>query len=721
MNPALFIGMIGAVLIAAMLGALFEVRRRRARFSALREQRYNVLESIPDGLFILNNQLRFTHVNECAERLLRKDATKLIGTRLDGVLDPLASELMPDIHAARRNGHPLEKLHYFRSSQTWVEVRIQPARDELLVYLRDVTERKHAEAFLSESERRIRLLLHQVPAVLWTVDRNLRFTSVVGSGLSSQALVEGQLMDKPFEELLDPHDHLAEKSAAILRVLEGESTRFEARRADRWLQHHVEPLRDVDGSIVGAIGVALDITEIKEGSDYLARLARQDVMTGLPNRLALEETLLPLLHDARERSEKLAVLFLDIDRFKTINDTMGHRAGDEILRAISKRLRHRLSDADLIFRPGGDEFIIVIRNLQALDSGEDASCGVMGALAEPFAVEGREMFVTASIGTSIFPDNGTTAEELLKQADSAMYRAKAAGRNNVQYYDGTMHETALHRLRLEQDLRKALSRNELRLVLQPIIDTNSKSIVAAEALLRWAHPTLGDIPPDVFIPIAEETGIIVPISHFVIREACQLAALYRALGNPTFRIAVNLSARDFYEPTLPAFLAGCVTASNLTPDALDIEVTESVLVNETALKTLGAVRDMGFRIIMDDFGIGYSSLSYIKRLPISAVKIDKSFIRDVTRSSYDQAIVKAITTLAQSLDFSVIAEGIEYETQHQFIKTVFCGQAQGFYFSEPLEVAQFQIALSTQSIQKRVQPKIAPQRLVAVGASASSS
>lgn len=663
----------------------------RERFA---ERRYNVLEGLPDGCFIVDNDWRFTHVNERAERLLRRDAAQLIGRTLTSVLDPLASELLPEMREVRESGTGTERLQYFHTTHAWIEIRIRPAADEMLVYLRDVTERKTSEALLRESERRVRLLLHQVPAILWTVDLDLRFSSVVGTGLSSQDLKEERLLGQPFERILDRPDTTIDKIDAIRAVFDGESQRFEARRGERWLQHHVEPLRDAAGDIVGAIGVALDVTEIKEGADHLAKLARQDAMTGLPNRLALEETLPEMLAEAGARNETVAVLFIDLDRFKTINDTLGHRVGDELLRAVSARLRSRISENDLIFRPGGDEFIVVLRHMRNGSMAQAVAARILASLTEQFIIENREMFVSASIGTSLFPDNGATPEELLKQADSAMYRAKESGRNNVKVYDGSMHEKAVQRLRLEQDLRQALQRGELRLQYQPIIDTHTGKITAAEALLRWDHPEFGEVQPEKFISLAEETGSIVDISRWVLRTACEQAARSRELGHRKFRIAVNLSARDFYEPDLPQSVAAALALSGITPDALDIEVTESIVLNGMAIKTLAAIREMGIRIIVDDFGIGYSSLSYIKSLPISAIKIDRSFIRDVTRNSYDQAIVRAIATLAQSLDFTVIAEGVESAGQHDFLKTVFCGEAQGFHFSRPIAAAELEAALA---------------------------
>jgi EAL domain-containing protein (putative c-di-GMP-specific phosphodiesterase class I) len=309
---------------------------------------------------------------------------------------------------------------------------------------------------------------------------------------------------------------------------------------------------------------------------------------------------------------------------------------------------------------------------------------VLAAFQEPFEIEGRDLFVTGSVGASIFPQNAQTADELIAFADSAMYRAKESGRNNAKFYDGTMHAHVLERMGLEQDLRQALARDEMRLVFQPVVDTMTRRTIACEALVRWHHPLLGELSPMAFIPIAEESGLIVEIGRWVLREACRKASAMRQTLDPNFRIAVNLSPRDFYEQDFGAMLDTVLAETGLPPDALDLEVTESVMLNEVAVATLTRISAMGVHIVVDDFGTGYSSLNYIKRLPVNAIKIDKSFIDDVTRDSYDQGIVKAITTLAQTLNLRVVAEGIESEAQWDFIRSLRCDQAQGYFFHRPL-------------------------------------
>lgn len=680
----------GALGLAAAASAICarSYRDRAGARRSLDEKRYRVLESIPDGFFILDDQWRFSHVNERTEQFLRRNAGELIGRHIETILDPLASELLPEMQTVRRHGLPLERLQHFSVTNRWVEIRMQPAEDEILVYLRDVTERKRAEMLLTESERRFRLLLHQVPAMLWTVDMDLRFTSVLGGELATYGLREEELLGHAFDALLEGDREKDEHRSAMARVFAGESVRYEFRRGDRWLRNDIEPLRDGEGQTMGAIGVALDITEMKESAENLSRLAREDAMTHLPNRLALEEDLGPLLETADRERRPLAVLFLDLDRFKTINDTMGHRSGDEVLRAVAARLRAKVGARARVYRPGGDEFIIVVHGVYERDEILSVVNDVLEAFVKPFAIDGRELFVTSSVGASLFPANATTVPELIKQADSAMYHAKEAGRSTAKFYDGTIHARVLERLSLEQDLRSALSRQEFHLVFQPLVDIPSRRITAAETLIRWSHPLLGEVSPDRFISIAEDLGIIVEISAWVLREACRHAAAIRESGHPEFRIAVNLSARDLYEGAFVEALAGTLEEFGLPAHALDIEVTEHVLLSDTAVRNLNELRAMGVRVVIDDFGIGYSSLEYIKRLPVGAVKIDKSFVRDVTRNPYDQAIVKAIATLGTTLGVSVIAEGIETEAQYDFVAALRCDQAQGFYFSRPIPFEQ---------------------------------
>jgi diguanylate cyclase (GGDEF)-like protein/PAS domain S-box-containing protein len=678
------VAIVALAAVCTAAGAVaFALVQRRALKRELVEQRYNLLESIPDGFFIVDAEYRFTHVNECAELMFVRTADQLIGKRVDEILDPLASELLPEMRRAASKREPVERLQYFPAANRWVEIRLQPARDETLVYLRDVSERKKAELQSQDQEHRLRLLLSQVPAVLFTVDLDMKITSVSGAELDELNLSEKSLIGAPLEAMLPEYDHKVACVTAVQRVLGGEPVSYETRLRDRWLQNDVEPLRDARGHVVGAIGVMLDVTEVRSSAERFAQLARQDVMTGLPNRLALEERLPAQLERAVQNHDSVAVIFLDLDRFKNINDTLGHRVGDDLLRAVSQRMLAQIDNRATVYRPGGDEFVIVVDGIKHKRTVASISMDLLQAFSEPFELDGRELFVTASLGASVFPQNAQTADELIAFADSAMYRAKEAGRNNAKFYDGTMHAHVLERLGLEQDLRQALVRGELGLVFQPIVDIPTRRIAGAEALLRWHHPLLGELSPQTFIPIAEETGVIVDISRWVLREACTKAARMRRDGASDFRISVNLSPRDFYEQDLAATLAAVLSETGLPPEALDLEVTENVLLNDLALETLNRIAKMRVNIVVDDFGTGYSSLSYIKRLPVRAIKIDKSFIDDVALDSYDQGIVKAIATLGNTLGLRLIAEGIESESQYEFLRSLRCEHAQGYFFHRP--------------------------------------
>jgi diguanylate cyclase (GGDEF)-like protein/PAS domain S-box-containing protein len=675
-----------AVATIVLIGGWILVNHLR-QFASGDERHYSILEAVADGMFIVDREWRFTHVNERAEGLLHASAADLVGKRVSHVLDALASDLLPEMRAAISSGIPIERTQYSKATDSWLEVRIQPASHGVVVYLRDVTARKHAETLLSDSEHRLRLLLGQVPALLWTVDLDMRFTSIVGAGLVTQGFEQEDLSGQRFEKILAGSDSKSAALSTIRRVFNGESARFETRHFERWLQHHVEPLRDADGATLGAIGVALDITEMKETAEHFAHLARIDALTQLPNRLALEETLETSMERARHTRRSLGILFVDVDRFKHVNDTLGHRTGDILLREFATRLRTTIDTRGTVFRSGGDEFIAIIELSDTL-SIPMIAVDIRAALAQPFFVSGRELHITASIGTSTFPDGAKSAEELITHADLAMYRAKQSGRNTIKNYDPASDTGALYKLRLEQDLHRAADRGELSLVYQPIVSMADGRVIGAEALLRWFHAKYGEIPPEQFIAIAEETGTIVELSRWVLQHACEAAASVRRT-QPDFRIAVNLSARDFYDGGLIATVREALRSAGLPAGALDIEITESTVIHESALQTLETLRQMGVRIVVDDFGVAYSSLGYLKRLPVGAVKIDRAFLRDITTDAYDQAIVGAIVSLAKTLDLDVIAEGIETEAQLTFARGLRIPNAQGFYFSRPVNLAKF--------------------------------
>jgi diguanylate cyclase (GGDEF)-like protein/PAS domain S-box-containing protein len=678
---------VAAIALCTVAAVALLLRHSHVRRSS--NDRHALLESLPDALFIVDGSWRFTHANAGAQKLLRRSAEDLIGRRIDQITDPLASELLPEMMRAREAGLPFDFVQTLEPTGRVIEVRLQPAATEMLVHLREITERRSAERRLRDGERRLRLLLQQVPAVLWTADLRMRLTSASGTTLADYAMREADVIGRPVDGVFSAPDKAAEMVAVLKRVLWGESLRYETYRNGRWLQHEIEPLRGNDGTIVGAIGAAVDVTEMKQSSQRLAQQARIDALTSLPNRLALEEQLNSMLADAKANNHSMAVMFIDLDRFKVINDSLGHRAGDEVLRTVARRLVDVLAGRARVFRPGGDEFVILTEG--GTESGDVAEMAaqILDSFSHPIPFEGRELSVSASVGASLYPVNAQDAAELIKQADSAMYRAKDAGRQNAKFYSDAMHSHILERMGLELDLRQALSRGEFAVFYQPIVDLASGRVVAAEALLRWNHPRLGVVDPNRFIGIAEEIGSILDITEWVLVQACAHAAAMRALALPDFRIAVNLSARDLCEPEIHERVGAALRAAGLTADAIDLEITEGITLNDVAIKAVVQIQRTGVRVVVDDFGIGYSSLEYIKRLPVGAIKIDKSFVAEVVTNKYDQAIVKSITTLARSLGLGVVAEGVETAEQRDFLLTVHAPMAQGFYFSRPLSQENF--------------------------------
>ena len=436
----------------------------------------------------------------------------------------------------------------------------------------------------------------------------------------------------------------------------------------------------------------------------LERQANYDALTGLPNRNLLRDRLRLALFGQR-LPRAVAVVFIDLDHFKFVNDSLGHSVGDKLLKAMAERLRLLLRDADTVARLGGDEFVLILNDSSNEDVVYRAMQRISAALAEPIRIDGKELVVTCSAGISLCPQDGPDVDTLLKNADAAMYRAKERGRNNFQFYTAEMNERVNERLALEHALRRALERNELALHYQQRVDLRSGAMLGAEALLRWMHPDWGLVRPARFIPLAEDTGLIVPIGEFVLRAACRQARAWLDQGLEPGVISVNLSARQFRQPGLVRLVSRVLEESGLDPRHLEMELTESTVMHDVdvAVATLQGLKSLGVSLSVDDFGTGYSSLAYLKNLPIDKLKIDRSFVRDIgTGAAANEGVLaQAIVSLGHSLGLGVVAEGVETDAQVRFLRRLKCDEGQGFFYGEPVEPGLHALLLARSMAQKR--------------------
>jgi diguanylate cyclase (GGDEF)-like protein len=450
-----------------------------------------------------------------------------------------------------------------------------------------------------------------------------------------------------------------------------------------------------DGQLLRSYATIRAVNERKRAEEKIIHMAYHDGLTNLPNRLQFDQRLKESFEEAERTGARMAIIFFDLDRFKVINDTLGHYVGDQLLQYLSQKLKVYVKEKDLVARFGGDEFIILLTNIAHIDEAAQFAKGIPDILKEPFLFEDQELFVTASIGISLYPDDGTDPETLLKNADIAMYRSKEKGGNSYQYYHPEMNKRSMHRLSLEINLRKALERNEFKVYYQPFVDLRNGKIFGMEALVRWHHPEWGMISPAEFIPLAEETGLIIPIGNWVLKQSCLQNKQWQRAGFPSLRVSVNISAIQFHQPQFVQIIEETLEETGLDPTLLCLEITENVAMTNVPyiIETMQKLRTLGVFISIDDFGTGYSSFSYLKRFRVHTLKIDQSFIRDVTSDEENAAIVTALIAMAQQLKIKSLAEGVETQEQLDFLISQGCDEIQGYVFSKPIPANEFQYLL----------------------------
>ena len=669
---------------------------------------HSIIETSPVRIFWKDKDLNYLGCNLVfAKDAGEKDSHSIIGKNDFELCWKDQAELYrADDRQVLETG--ISKL-FFEEPQTsadgsiiWLSTSKVPLRDKhnniigIVGLYEEITTRKNAEIALKSSQQHLQAIIDNEPECVKLISPEGRLLDMNPAGLAMlevDSLEEAQshtLIDYVVKEWRAPFTNL------LKRVMTGENARLEfeiigLKGTHRWLETNATPLRDSEGNITMLLGITRDITERKRNEEQIRYLANFDLLTGLPNRAQLDFRVEELLSFSTHHNSEVAVMFLDLDHFKDINDSLGHNIGDRLLIEVSKKLQSVLRAEDIIARFGGDEFLFLLPNITNLSASQIAQ-KLLHVITDTFSLDEHQLKISGSIGISLFPADGSNFETLYKNADTAMYRAKQDGRNNFCFFTEDMQKNSIRMLELSNALHYALERNQLELYYQPQFSTEDESIVGAEALLRWSHPELGNIPPAEFIPIAEENGIILSIGQWVLKTAIGQAKKWLDQGMEPIIMAVNLSAVQFRSANLSAEISNILNEVGLAPEYLEIELTESVAMYDPkkAIAIMKELHDKGIRMSIDDFGTGYSSLSYLKKFQIYKLKIDQSFIRDISIDSEDKAIVGAVISMSKSLGFQTIAEGVETISQLKYLREQGCDEIQGYYYSKPLPVAAFE-------------------------------
>jgi diguanylate cyclase (GGDEF)-like protein/PAS domain S-box-containing protein len=700
-----------------VVGAFFDLTEQRSRDRELHNTNAflsAVVETSPVAIYTTDTNGNVTFWNDAAERTFGYNREQAVGRRAPFVTPDKADEAAR-LRSRVLGGEVLTGLELNRRRADGVDIVINgsaaPLRDQagvvtgLLVACIDVTETKNAaadlerhverykeaERALEASEARFRVLTESSLDLISVVDAEgvIRYQSPALKHLLGYESPD--TVGRNVSEFVHPED-MEHSRAALRRIIDArqsiEPVEFRLRHQDgTWRTFESLGTNCLDNPhIHGVVFNSRDVTDRKVIQQRIQHLAYHDNLTGLPNRSLLQDRLAHSIARAERTNRKVAVLFIDLDNFKNINDTLGHDVGDELLRQVARRLTECVRAEDTIARQGGDEFIVLC---DGLDDGRGASLvaqKILNALRKAFVLGGTDQHVSGSVGIALFPEDGRDAQTLMKNADTAMFHGKTQGKNTYQYFTAQMNVAVKRRMTLESALRRAVMRRDFLLHYQPQIDLDSGEILAVEALVRWKTEDGGTVSPGDFIPLAEETGLINEIGEWVLREACRQAREWQDMGLPKRRMAVNLSARQFSDRGFLDMVTRVLAESGLEPGCLELEITESQVMRQTEgmIMLLNKLSEMGVQLAIDDFGTGYSSLSYLKRLPIQKLKIDQSFVRDITVDPNDTAIVVAIINMAKSLDLDTIAEGVETAGQLALLRSKGCHVGQGYYFSAPV-------------------------------------
>jgi diguanylate cyclase (GGDEF)-like protein/PAS domain S-box-containing protein len=698
-------------------GFVFDVTERKLaedRLASANAQRKAVLDAATNVSIIATDSLgTITVFNAGAERILGYAAEEMIGVRSLLAVhrdEEIATHGAALAEAFGREIGGFEAL-VFRAAiegleeREWTYVRRSGETVTVLVSVTalrsddgaiagflhvatDVTARKEAEETLRKQTAAMTASMDGIAILNERLEfayLNDALATLFGYGEAAS------ILGRSFCDLYEPPEQVRIITYVIPAVQQRGRWRGEATglRRDGGTFPQEMSLTAIDGG--GVVVVVRDITERTYAEEQIKHLAYHDALTGLPNRLLFKDRLTVAISHAQRDHRRLAVVFLDLDRFKVINDSLGHNIGDQLLQAVAARVQSCLRDSDTVARLGGDEFTLLLADLARSDDAAPVASKILEAVRHPFTIEGREFFITTSIGISLYPEDGTDAESLIKNADTAMYQAKEQGRDNYQLFNAFINAKALQRIALEHGLRRALMNDELAIHYQPIFDFRSGAITGMEALLRWRHPQLGAVPPATFIPLAEATGMMIPVGTWVLRTACRQAKAWHDAGFRNLTLAVNLSVTQLQAPDLVANVQDILAETGLPARLLELEITESSAMQspDASIKTLYDLKKLGIRISLDDFGTGHSSLSYLKRFPIDTLKIDQSFVRDIISDPDTSAIVQAIIAMAHSLRLKVIAEGVELTEQATFLRTNGCDQMQGFLIRPPIPASEF--------------------------------